>query len=152
MGICMGAKLKNEYEKDFYAWTIHNADLIRHGKFSEVDIEHVAEEIESMGRSDKRELVNRLAILMAHLLKWRFQSERKGVSWEITIRNQRIEIIDLLEDSPSLKHELNQKVGRAYEKAILFAMEETKLGERTFPKKCPFTLEQCLDFNFFPKD
>lgn len=148
----MGAKLKSEYEKDFYAWTVHNAELIRHRKFSQMDIEHVAEEIESMGRSDKRELVNRLAVLMAHLLKWKFQPKKRGVSWEITIRNQRIEIMDLLEESPSLKHELSQKINRAYEKAILIAMEETKLSEKTFPKKCLFTLTQCLDAKFFPEN
>lgn len=147
----MSTKLKDEYEKDFYAWTVHNAELIRHGKLSDVDLENVAEEIESMGRSDKRELVNRLAVLIAHLLKWQFQSKKRCVSWEITIRNQRIDITDLLEESPSLKHELNQKITMAYEKAILNAMEETKLSEKTFPKKCPFTLDQCLDSKFFPE-
>lgn len=148
----MGAKLKNEYEKDFYAWTLHNAELMRQGKLSEIDVENVAEEIESMGRSDKRELVSRLAVLIMHLLKWQFQPNGQGSSWITTIKNQRIDITDLLDESPSLKHELDLKLSKAYAKAIINAANETKLSEKTFPGKCPYTLDQCLDFNFFPKD
>lgn len=148
----MSPKLKDEYEKDFYAWTVHNAALIREGKFSEVDMEHVAEEIESMGRSEKRELINRLAVLMAHLLKWQFQSERRSRSWEDTIEEQRMSINDLLEDNPSLKHEIDNKVDYAYKHAIFIAARETGFNKTTFPQTCPFTLMQCLDFKFFPKN
>lgn len=148
----MSAKLKDEYEKDFYAWTVHNAELIRHGKLSEVDLENVAEEIESMGRSDKRELINRLAVLIMHLLKWQFQPKGHSSSWMTTIKNQRMDITDLLDESPSLKHELDLKLSKAYEKAVINASDETKLSEKTFPKTCPFTLGQCLDSNFFPKN
>lgn len=147
----MSAKLKDEYEKDFYAWTLHNAELMRQGKLSEIDVENIAEEIESMGRSDKRELVSRLAVLIMHLLKWQCQPKGHGSSWITTIKNQRIDITDLLDESPSLKHELDLKLSKAYEKAVINAADETKLSEKTFPTECPFSLEQCLDFNFFPK-
>lgn len=146
----MSAKLKDEYEKDFYAWTLHNAELIRKGKLSEIDIENIAEEIESMGRSDKRELVSRLAILISHLIKWRFQPSRQGNSWKVTIKEQRRQVIDLLNESPSLKHELELKLTRAYEQAISIVLDETGLDEKILPKKCPFTLDQCLNPDFFP--
>lgn len=147
----MSAKpLKNKYEKDFYAWTMHNAKLIRQGKFSEIDVDNVAEEIESMGRSDKRELINRLAVLIAHLLKWEFQPERRSNSWKMTIREQRSNVKELLSESPSLKHEIESKLIDAYKKALFTAIRETGMPIKTFPKKCPFTLEQCLRETFFP--
>jgi hypothetical protein len=97
------------YEQDFYAWSVQTATLIRQGSWSEIDALNLAEEIESMGRSEKRELINRLAILMMHLLKWQFQSERRSRSWEGTIDEQRQQVHDLLEDSPSLTYELETK-------------------------------------------
>jgi Domain of unknown function DUF29 len=139
-----------KYEEDFYAWTLHNAQLIRAGKFQELDNNNIAEELESMGRRDKRELMSRFIKLLAHLLKWKYQSERRGRSWQLTIIGQRDQIIQLLEDSPSLKYNLQEKLTLAYEKAIVFAEKETGLGPYEFPKRCPFTLEECLDQNFFP--
>ncbi len=147
----MSAKLKDEYDSDFYLWTLHNAELIRQGKFSEVDVENVAEEIESMGRSDKRQLINRLAVLIAHLLKWKFQSDRRSNSWKATIKEQRMQTVDLLDESPSLKHELDLKLARAYQQAVLIAMSETGLDKKTFPATCPFVLDECLNESFFPE-
>lgn len=147
----MNAKVQHEYSKDFYAWALHNAELIRRGKLSEVDLENIAEEIESMGKSERRELINRLAILIAHLLKWHFQPERRGNSWKYTIKTQRFEVTELLNDSPSLKYELDKQLEHAYEKALLLAVNETGLSQDTFPDSCPFSLEQSLDSTFFPK-
>src|SRR5687767_10109076 len=141
---------KTEYDRDFYAWTLHSADLLRHGKISEVDVENVAEEIESMGKSTKRELVNRLIILLAHLIKWKFQNEKRSGSWKGTIKQQRYEINGLLEDSPSLKHEINEKLDRAYVRAVKIASIETGISIDIFPKTCCFSTEQCLDDQFFP--
>jgi len=146
----MAKAIQREYEKDFYAWTLHNAKLLREGRLSEVDIEHIAEEIESMGKSEKRELVNRLAVLMAHLLKWQFQPTRRSKSWTMTIKNQRIELNDLLEESPSLKKELEGKFLHAYERAVLMASEQTGIDEDDFPKKPTFTLKECLKMSYFP--
>lgn len=103
-----------------------------------------------MGKSDKRELINRLAVLMAHLLKWHYPSERRSNSWKSTIKEQRIKVFDLLDDSPSLNHELAEKLNHAYEQATLIATQETGLPENSFPKECPFSLQQCLDRDFFP--
>lgn len=138
------------YEKDFYAWAMHNAELIKEGRLTEADAEHIAEELESMGRSDKRELMSRFAILLAHLLKWQFQPERRGNSWKYTIEEQRLEIIDLLDESPSLKSELEKKVGMAYQKALLMAIKETGLSKNVFPVDCPFSLEQAIKREYLP--
>src|SRR3990167_11493397 len=133
----MAAKRGQEYNKDFYSWAIHNAQLLREGKLSEVDIAHVAEEIESMGKSERRELINRLAILMAHLLKWQYQPGNRGNSWKYTIKEQRSCLSRLIEESPSLKHELEKRLGEAYEDACYIALSETGLNEDAFPKTSP---------------
>ena len=146
----MAAKNRQEYEKDFYAWTIHNAKLMRERKLSEVDIENVAEEIESMGKRERRELINRFAILIAHLLKWEYQPARRSKSWECTIKEQRFELIDLLEESPSLKHEIEEQLAHAYKKSLLISEKETGFKLKTFPKSCPFSLKQILNQRFFP--
>lgn len=147
----MDTKLKQEYNQDFYAWALHNAELIRQRKFSEVDIEHVAEEIESMGRRERREFINRLAILLAHILKWQYQPKRRGNSWKYTIKEQRLQAIRLLEENPSLKHEIDILLNYAYEEAVIISAGETNLPEFTFPKKCSFTLHEILDQQFFPE-
>src|SRR3990167_6767445 len=118
----MGAKHHQQYNQDFYAWTIHNAESLRQGKLSEIDLENVAEEIESMGKSEKRELLNRLAVLLSHLLKWKFQSPRRSNSWKYTIKEQRIQLEDLLEESPSLKASLEEKMAHAYEHSIVITI------------------------------
>lgn len=146
----MSRKLKHEYEQDFYEWTMHNAALIRQGKFSQVDIENVAEEIESMGKSDKRELISRLGVLIAHLLKWEFQPKRRTNSWRAIIKVQRLRVKKLLGESPSLKHELESKLADAYQLAIMIAAEETHIPEIDFPNKCPYDFAQCMRENFFP--
>jgi hypothetical protein len=142
---------KMTYEKDFYGWLMHTAELIRKGKFSEVDAENVAEELETMGRSEKRELINRLAVLLAHLLKWQFQSPKRSKSWKNTIMMQRMDIRELLGDSPSLRYEIEQKIDVAYEKAKLKAEDETGIDRKYLPESCPFSLEQIFDDNFFPE-
>jgi len=141
-----------DYNKDFYAWLIKNADLLRKRQFAEVDIEHVAEELEAMSKSEKRELISRLTVLLAHLLKWQFQSALRSRSWKNTILTQRIDISELLEDSPSLQYELERYCNVAYEKARLSAEDETGMDKMNFPEHCPFTLAQMLKKDFFPEN
>lgn len=147
----MTTNTQQDYDKDFYAWALHNAELIRQGKLSEVDLEHVAEEIESMGKGDKNKLINRLAILMAHLLKWQYQPNRRGRSWMLTIKEQRVRITRLIRESPSLKHELNVTLTDAYEEAVIIAARQTALDESIFPNDCPFSFEQCINQDFLPE-
>ncbi|HVZ07059.1 DUF29 domain-containing protein [Rhodopila sp.] len=138
------------YEQDFYAWANEQAQLLRAGKLAEADIAHIAEEIESMGRSEKRELVNRLSILLMHLLKWRFQPSARGTSWRLTIEEQRDRLADVLADNPSLKATLDASIASGYRLAILGAARETGLDRTLFPTACPWTFEQIMDEAFWP--
>lgn len=138
------------YEGDFYGWLLKSAELLRQGQFSELDLEQIAEELEGMARSDKRQLINRFAVLLSHLLKWQYQPERRSKSWERTIREQRKRISLLLDDSPSLKYEIEQKLADAYEIAVLSAANETGLDEDRFPESCEYALDQVLDAGFYP--
>ena len=138
------------YDQDFYAWANEQAGLLRAGKLSEADIAHIAEEIESMGKTEKRELVSRLAVLLLHLLKWQFQPRRRGSGWEATIRLQRRDLGRHLADNPSLKIKLPEAISDAYGNAIIAAGDETGLSEATFPSACPWSFEQIMAEDFWP--
>jgi hypothetical protein len=151
----MGAKtLKSRtaslYDQDFVEWTSETARLLRAGRFDETDIEHVAEEIEDMGKRDKRELHSRLTVLLLHLLKWTAQPEKRSSSWQSTINTQRAELDRLLEDSPSLRRTIGAAASKVYPAVLRDCMLETGLPTATFPRDCPFTAEQILDPNFLP--
>lgn len=115
------------YETDLYAWAMRNTALIRAGRLEEADLENIAEELESMGRSERRALENRLAVLSMHLLKWRYQSTLRGTNWRATIKEQRLQVARLLKDNPSLQPELPDLLTSAYESAVLKAVRETGL-------------------------
>lgn len=136
----MDGKLHDLYERDFHAWTQQQAALLRAGKLDEADIIHLAEEVESMGRCEKRELISRLSILLMHLLKWEYQPERRGTSWEATIAVQRDDLADLLADNPSLRAGLEVALEDAYRKAVLLAVAETGLPKGRFPEVCPWVV------------
>nr|WP_294504892.1 DUF29 domain-containing protein [uncultured Rhodopila sp.] len=127
------------YDHDFYAWANQQAALLRAGKLSDADIANIAEEIESIGRNEKRALVNRLNVLLMHLLKWRFQPERRSRSWEVSIANSRDDLTDRLADDPSLRALLPEAVEQAYRRSRRSASAETGLPESTFPIDCPWT-------------
>lgn len=137
------------YDQDFFAWTQQQAQLIKNKSFGKLDMVHLLEEVESMGNQNKTELRNRLAILLTHLLKWKYQPDLKGNSWYLTIANQRLDILDLIEDNPSLKHFLPELFNKAYSKAIIRANIETGMKSSAFPLKCLWDIEQVLDTEFF---
>jgi hypothetical protein len=141
------------YAEDFYLWTQQQAALLRTGKWQELDYENLAEEIESVGRSEKRELGHRLEVLLMHLLKWQYQPEgrREGHSWEDTIWEQRRQLVALLQDSPSLRHEVAPRLAQHYPAARRKAHRDTRLPDATFPVMCPWSVEQVLDEEFWPK-
>jgi hypothetical protein len=139
------------YDRDFYAWANEQADLLRAGRLSEADIENIAEEIESLGKSEKRELISRLTVLLVHLLKWQYQPVLRSRSWRLTLEEQRNRIEDHLVDNPSLKSSLGVTIGAAYRDAILGAARETGLERSTFPTTCPWSFEQIVDPNFLPE-
>jgi len=142
---------KDLYDHDFFEWTQCNAALLRTGCFEEADIEHLAEEIEDMGKSQQHELTNRLRVVLAHLLKWRFQPERRSRSWRATIDVQRDELLRLLRQMPSLRNKLRDTLPEIYRPAVKQAIAETELADETFPAACPFTIHQILDEEFFPE-
>jgi hypothetical protein len=139
------------YDDDFFAWTQEQARLLRAGELTILDAENLAEEIESVGISDRREIRSRLAVLLTHLLKWRFQPEARGSSWLGTIAEQRYRIELVVADSPSLRPFVLEALSMAYRKARVDATTETGLIETTFPDECPFSLEQILSEDFLPE-
>jgi hypothetical protein len=138
------------YDRDFYAWANEQAALLRAGRFQEVDLENVAEEIESVGRSEKRELMSRLEVLLLHLLKWRYQPSHQGKSWQRTINEQRRRTVRHLNDNPSLQALLPEIMAEAYEDAIGDAENETGLDRTAFPASCPWTFEQIVVPGWLP--
>jgi hypothetical protein len=135
------------YDRDFHAWATQQAELLRGGNLGAADIPHIAEELESMGASERRELVNRLRVLLLHMLKWRYQPSHRGRSWQLSIENARDELADHLEDNPSLQSELgiSEAMQTAYRRARRSAERETGLSASTFPPECPWTFEQTME-------
>ncbi|MEG3848412.1 DUF29 domain-containing protein [Microcoleus sp. herbarium19] len=136
----------NLYEQDFCLWIEATAQKLKQGKLNQIDVPNLVEEIESMGRSEKRELKNRLIVLLMHLLKWEYQPEKRNQSWRNTIAEQRICIETLLEDSPSLQPLIVEVFDNCYQKACQKAADETKIKLNFFPKESPFTIEETLKF------
>lgn len=146
------------YQKDYDAWAQTQIGLLKTGRFADLDIVHLVEELEDMGRSERNELESRLTVLLAHLLKWEFQygrladrwQEFKGDSWRATMIEQRDRIAKRLDKSPGLKSVLPDLIAEAYEDATWLAAKETGLPVEGFPGACPYAQEQILDDDFFP--
>lgn len=138
------------YDTDYLAWTRTQAEAVRRRSANEVDWDNLAEEIDDLGKAVTGELKSRYIVLIAHLLKWMFQPERRGASWETTIEQQRIAIEDHMISNPSLKSSDADLFARAYRQARLKAARETKLDKRRFPEDPPFTAEQARDPEFWP--
>lgn len=139
------------HDEDFFAWTQQQAAFLKQGRLADLDIDHLSEELESMGASDKRELMSRLTVLLTHLLKWQYQPERRGTSWRLTIAEQRRAIRRLLSDSPSLKPLVAQYLASEYSDARDDAIYETALAKSVFPVECPYSLDEVLGGEFWPE-
>jgi hypothetical protein len=147
------------YDRDYRAWAKIQSDALSTGRFADLDIAHLLEELNDMGRSERNELENRLVILLAHLLKWQFQyrrlSERwqefKGDSWRSTIVEQRDRIARRLAKSPGLKPGLPDLIADAYSDAAALAAKETAIPIARLPSVCPYTQDQILDEQYFPE-
>ena len=140
------------YEQDINAWAMEQARLLRAGRFELLDIEHIAGEIEDVGKSEQRELASRMVVLLAHLLKWAFQPERRGASWQKTITAQRKEIRYSLDESPSLVPKLEEArwLDMVWARAIAQAVNETGLD--CFPETCPWTIQdEVLSESWLPQ-
>lgn len=138
------------YEEDFVMWTARNAELLRSGRLGEADIQHIAEELEDMGKSERRALESRLTILLLHLLKWQLQPERRSSSWRATIVGQRIAIAKMVREAPSLESHASKVVDEAYRDAVELGVAETELPPERFPANLPYSTGQLLDRDFLP--
>ena len=138
------------YDKDFYKWALEQAHYIKTKAFDDLDIEHLFEEVESMGASEVRELESRLEVLLVHLLKWKYQPSLQSRSWQLTIKEQRLRINQRIKKMPSLKSKLPEIFEDGYEPSLLQAEKETGLSATTFPQSCEWTIEQILDNEFYP--
>ncbi len=140
------------YDSDFYGWTQQQARLLREGNYNRLDTRHLIEELEAMGAREKRELRNRLRVLLMHLLKWQYQPEYIGRnSWYRTIRTQRKELSYHIVDNPGLKQTIPESLERAYDLALDDAVAETGLPLKTFPEVSPWQFEQVIDPDFWPE-
>lgn len=140
-----------KYDADFHAWAHEQADAARRRSANEIDWDNVAEELESLGKQVAWELHNRYVVLLAHLLKWRFQPEKQSRSWRATIIEQRRQIAKHLRQNPSLKSVDEEEFGDAYGTARVRASGETDLDEDIFPHDPPFTPEEARADDFWPE-
>jgi hypothetical protein len=140
------------YETDFYGWTQKQARLLRDGNWELLDINNLVEEIESLGKQQRSELVNRLSILLGHLLKWQYQNEGRSKSWFATIREQRERIIEHIDENPSLKPYISEAIAKGYRSGRNLAVGETPLNYQDLPDACPYSIEQIIDTEFFPEE
>ena len=138
------------YEADFFGWANLQAKLLREGRVTEADLDHIAEEIEDLGGNRRQELRNRLAVLLLHLLKWQYQPGLRSRSWKLTIEEQRDRITEHLDENPSLRPMLPAAVERGYHYALLRAEKETGLSRTSFPAACLYTPGQVTDAAFLP--
>jgi hypothetical protein len=141
------------YDEDIVAWAREQARQLRAGRFDLLDLEHLAEEIEDVGRSEQRELARRMTVLLARLLKWRYQPDRRGVSGQVTLSGQRERLVRRLEKTPSLKAVLSDPDGwaDAWLDARIEAAKETGGEIQRFPAACPWTVEQVLGEGWLPE-
>ncbi|NJK28978.1 MAG: DUF29 domain-containing protein [Acaryochloris sp. SU_5_25] len=139
------------YDKDFNLWLEQTVNLLKAGHFSELDIDHLVDELESMSRRDKREILSRLKVLLLHLLKWQYQPQQRSPSWRSSIQNNRMEIRLIIEDSPSLKNYPITGLDKVYGSARRDASGETGLPLDIFPVMCPFSIREVLDEEFWPQ-
>lgn len=148
----MDDHLANLYETDALIWTDTQIALLRAGKFDQLDVEHIISELGYQVRKDKNEVASRLRGLMAHLLKYQFQPQRRSKSWLSTIHHHRQGILDVLKQMPSLRPQIDEYVAHNYPKAVRAAALDTHMPASTFPQDNPYTTEQLLDENFFPDE
>ncbi len=138
------------YHQDFYTWTQEQAALLKAGRFMELDVANLIEEVEDMGNNKRSALKSRLTVLMMRLLKWHYQPSYRGRSWLLTITEQRFEIADLLDENPGLKSEITELLKKAFKMARLKAANETGLDLNVFPLICPWDFKTLISEDFYP--
>ena len=136
------------YENDFFAWLTKQKQALDNRDIKVLDWGNLAEELEGMGIREKNELKSRLVVLLAHLLKWQYQPIKRSISWFTTIANQRDDLIDLLDEKPSLRQFIPDILPKAYRNARREASVETGIGLSNFTQTCPYNLDEVLNHHF----
>ncbi len=143
-------QVQTDYEDDFEQWCYEQAELLRQRRFAEVDLPNVIEELEDMGKEQRRALTSSYRVLIAHLLKWQFQPQLRSSSWEVTIDRERDNIVDREKMNPSLGRDTKQIIEAVYRRSVREAAKETELPRNSFPPDCPYTIEQLRDSDWMP--
>jgi hypothetical protein len=143
-------KTLTSIDDDFALWAAEQGALLRAHKLDRADLDNIAEEIESLGRSEEHQIDSRLEILLTHLLKWEFQPAKRKHGWKASIAEQRIRLARVLKRSPSLRSYPEESLRGSYVIGRNEAISETKLPESVFPESCSYTIEQILDPDFLP--
>jgi predicted DNA-binding ribbon-helix-helix protein len=138
------------YDRDYYLWLETTIQLLREQKLAQIDRENLIEELEDMGKSEKHSLKSNLRVLLMHLLKWQYQASRRSNSWDYTISEHRLRIVDAFSDSPSLKHYFDRVFQECYANARNLASKETGLPLDTFPLECPYLQNDVLNPDYLP--
>jgi hypothetical protein len=141
-----------DYDTDFYAWAQQQAAALRAKDWAALDLEHLAEEVEDLRKTERRAVRSQLRLILSHLLKWCYQSDKRTESWRGTIANGRVLVQEDMEDLPSLAPELETLAAWAYPRARRDAAQETGLPLATFPEACPWPVDRVLDADFWPED
>ena len=140
----------NLYEQDYYCWLTQTVLHLHRREFDQLDLTNLIDEIEDMGRSERRSLESNLRVVLTHLLKWKYQPQHRSGSWRGSIAEHRIRIRKTLKDSPSLNNYLVEVLPEAYQDALTIAVQETGLGSETFPVECEWPLQSVLDEMWLP--
>ncbi len=153
MDLLTPTKKRDLYNSDFLAWAEETVELLRSQQWQDIDLENLIEEIADLGKSQQHSLQSSLRLILMHLLKWKYQSDRQSHSWKITINRERLNIDEYLEESPSLRRFLSDRewINKTYQRALREAMVETNLALATFPVACPFSILEILDLDFYPQ-
>lgn len=141
----------NLYATDYLQWIETTLEKLRDRNYASVDWENLIEEIEDMGRSERRSLESNLVVILLHLLKWQYQPAARSNSWRASLVEHRRRIRNALQESPSLKPYLQKVFNQGYWDAIEQAAAETGLSVETFPPDCPYTVTEVLDPHFLPE-
>jgi hypothetical protein len=140
--------LPADYNRDFYSWLMEQAQHLRAGKWDAIDRDNLAEEVESLGPEQFNKLESAFRVLLNHFLKWDHQPSKRSRSWMLSIKAQRLELGEVLDDNPDLKPRIEEALARAYRKARIQAARETRLEETAFPEACHYSFEDVVSRQF----
>jgi len=144
--------MSETYLADFNSWIERTAQLLRERRWHEIDVETLIEEVEDLGKSERRGVASQLTRLLLHLLKWQYQPQRRSDSWLDSITDARTQIELAIEDSPSLKSYPKEQLKDSYQRARRQAAKQTDIQISVFPEECPYPLELILDEDWLPQE